>query len=150
MTDKKNKKVIIYTDGACSGNPGKGGWGAVLSYGDKTKEINGYNKHTTNNQMELQAVAEALKVLKRRCEVEIYTDSQYVKNGITKWIFNWKKNDWRNARKKPIKNKEFWEKLDEQVKRHDIEWHWVKGHSTNELNNLADYLATSAIEKHRS
>jgi len=145
---KNNKKVIIYTDGACSGNPGKGGWGAVLSYKGKTKEINGYNKYTTNNQMELQAVAEALKVLKRRCEIEVYTDSQYVKNGITKWIHGWKKNGWKNSKKQPVKNQEFWERLDEQVKRHNVEWHWVKGHADNELNNKADYLATSAITNH--
>jgi ribonuclease HI len=143
----KDKKVIIYTDGACSGNPGKGGWGAVLSYGEKIKEISGFKEHTTNNKMELQAVIEALKLLKRECEVEIYTDSNYVKDGITKWIFNWKKNGWKNAKKQPIKNMGLWQDLDKQSQRHKIEWNWVKGHADNELNNRADYLATSEISK---
>jgi len=146
----KDNIVIIYTDGACSGNPGKGGWGAVLSYKDRIKEISGFNENTTNNQMELQAVIEALKALRRKCDVEIYTDSNYVKNGITKWIHNWKKNDWKNSQKKAIKNRELWEELYRESLKHNIEWHWVKGHTDNKLNNRADELATLAIKNHNS
>jgi ribonuclease HI len=142
----ENRQVVIYTDGACSGNPGKGGWGAILRYGEKIKEISGYNEYTTNNQMELTAVIEALKILKRQCKIQIYTDSQYVKNGITTWLRDWKKNNWKNSQKKSIKNKELWEELDKESQKHNIEWHWVKGHATNEWNNRADKLATSAIK----
>lgn len=140
-----DKKVVIYTDGACSGNPGKGGWGAVLVYGDKNKEISGYSELTTNNKMELQAVIEALKTLKRQCSVEIYTDSVYVKDGITQWIHNWKKNNWRTSKKDDVKNKELWVELDKLTQEHNIEWHWVKGHSTNEMNNKVDELARREI-----
>lgn len=140
-----NKKVIIYTDGACSGNPGKGGWGAIMMYGDSKKEIYGGNEYTTNNQMELQAVIEALRLLKRPCEIELYTDSSYVKNGITQWIHGWKRNGWRTASKKPVKNEELWRELDEEIKRHEIDWHWVKGHAGNEYNEIADELARRGI-----
>ncbi len=141
----ETKKVTIYTDGACSGNPGKGGWGAILIYGNNKKEISGYSKLTTNNKMELQAVIEALKLLKRQCEVDLYTDSVYVKDGITKWINNWKKNNWRTSKKDDVKNKELWVELDELTQKHNINWNWVKGHADNELNNRVDELARQEI-----
>lgn len=141
--------VEIYTDGACSGNPGKGGWGAVLLYNEHIKEISGFSEQTTNNQMELKAVTEALKSLKKSCRVVVYTDSVYVKDGITKWIFNWKKNGWKSANKKPIKNIEFWQELDEATKIHQIEWRWVKGHNGNKYNEIADKLATGAIKNYK-
>lgn len=140
-------KVIIYTDGACSNNPGPGGWGAVLIYGDAQKQISGSEDMTTNNKMELKAVIEALKALKRSCEVEVYTDSKYVQDGISKWIHNWKKNGWRTADKKPIKNQDLWQELDKQAQKHKVVWNWVKGHSNDKYNELADKLATSAIKK---
>lgn len=145
MTNKQNKKVIIYTDGACSGNPGKGGWGAIMMYGGKAREIYGGNEYTTNNQMELKAVIEALRLLNRPCEVELYTDSSYVKNGITKWIHGWKRNGWKTASKKAVKNEELWRELDIEVKRHQIDWHWVKGHAGDEYNEIADELARRGI-----
>ncbi len=144
-----DKKVIIYTDGACSGNPGKGGWGAILQYGDNIKEISGYSELTTNNKMELQAVIEALKLLKRRCDIELYTDSVYVKDGITKWIDNWKKNNWRTSKKDDVKNKELWVELDNLVNQHNINWNWVKGHADNEFNNRVDRLARNEIIKNQ-
>lgn len=140
-----NNIVKIYTDGACSGNPGKGGWGAILIYKDNKKSISGYLEETTNNQMELEAVIQALQSLKRKCNIELYTDSQYVKNGITEWIENWKTNNWKTSNKKDVKNKELWIKLDELVKYHNINWNWVKGHSDNELNNEVDKLARQEI-----
>ncbi len=142
-----NKKVIIYTDGACSGNPGKGGWGAVLKYGEITKQISGYSDLTTNNKMELQAVIEALKLLKKRCDVEIFTDSVYVKDGITKWINSWKMNNWKTSKKEPVKNKELWIELDNLRNQHNINWNWVKGHADDEINNIVDKLARSEILK---
>ena len=142
-----NKKVIIYTDGACSGNPGKGGWGAVLKYGEITKQISGYSDLTTNNKMELQAVIEALKLLKKRCDVEIFTDSVYVKDGITKWINSWKMNNWKTSKKEPVKNKELWIELDNLRNQHYIKWNWVKGHADDEINNIDDKLARSEILK---
>ena len=144
-----DKKVIIYTDGACSGNPGKGGWGAVLIYGDKEKEISGYEEITTNNKMELTAVIESLKILNRKCNVELWTDSSYVKNGITEWIFSWKKNNWKNSKKEEVKNKDLWQKLDELNNFHNITWNWVKGHADNELNNRVDILARNEIIKNK-
>ncbi len=145
-----NRETIkIYTDGACSGNPGKGGWGAVLLYKGHKKEISGFNPQTTNNQMELQAVIEALKALKKPSEITVYTDSVYVKDGITKWIFNWKKNGWRTADKKPVKNLEFWQELDLLVVGHQITWQWVKGHSGDKYNEIADQLAVNAISLHQ-
>ena len=139
------KKVKIYTDGACKGNPGKGGWGAVLQYGETEKEISGYADKTTNNIMELTAAVEALKLLKEPCEVILTTDSNYVKNGISDWIFNWKKNGWKTASKKPVKNKELWQKLDSLSKNHSIQWKWVKGHSGHTENERCDKLANEAI-----
>ena len=139
--------VIIYTDGACSGNPGPGGWGAVLMYKDNKKEISGNNPATTNNIMEITAVIEALKLLKFPCNVKVYSDSSYVVNCFIKgWIYNWQKNNWKTASKDPVKNKELWEELYSLTKKHKVKFNKVKGHSTNELNNRCDYLATSAIK----
>lgn len=141
----ESKKVIIYTDGACSGNPGKGGWGAILMYGNSKKEISGYSELTTNNKMELQAVIESLKSLKRKCDVELFTDSIYVKDGITKWIHNWKKNNWRTSKKDDVKNKELWIELDSLTESHNINWNWVKGHANDDINNRVDELARQQI-----
>lgn len=142
-----SEKLFIYTDGACSGNPGKGGWGALLIYGEYRKEIYGGEYDTTNNQMELKAVIEALKSLKKPTSIDLWTDSQYVKNGITEWITNWKKNGWKNAQKKPIKNKELWLELDNLVSLHDISWHWVKGHNGHTENERVDELARLGISE---
>ena len=140
-------KYKIYTDGACSGNPGPGGWGAViLDQDNKQKSISGSEKNTTNNRMELLAAIMSLKKIKTNSEVVIFTDSTYVKNGITEWMKNWKKNGWKNSSKKPVKNKDLWEKLDKLCEANSVSWKWVKGHSTNEFNNLADELATKAIK----
>jgi len=140
-------KVEIFTDGACKGNPGPGGWGAILRYGTTEKEIYGASKNTTNNIMELTAVIESLKNLNKPCELIITTDSKYVKNGITEWIHNWKKNGWRTAAKKEVKNKELWIELDSLIQIHSISWDWVKGHSGHPENERADLLANVAIEK---
>ena len=140
-------KVEIFTDGACKGNPGPGGWGAILRYGTTEKEIYGASKNTTNNIMELTAVIESLKNLNKPCELIITTDSKYVKNGITEWIHNWKKNLWRTAAKKEVKNKELWIELDSLIQIHSISWDWVKGHSGHPENERADLLANVAIEK---
>lgn len=141
-------KVIIYTDGACSGNPGKGGWGAILMHGDIKKEISGGSIDTTNNQMELTAPIEALKLLKRPCEVKIYSDSAYLINAFKNgWIKNWKKNGWKTSDKKDVKNKELWLELDNFMNIHKIEWIKVKGHADNEYNNRCDELAVNAIKK---
>ena len=141
------KKVTIYTDGACSGNPGPGGWGAILMYGDTRKEISGAKKDTTNNIMEITAVLEALRLLKYECEIEIYSDSAYVVNAFSQgWIYNWIKNNWKTANKEPVKNKELWEELYNFTKVHKIEFIKVKGHSDNEYNNRCDFLATTAIK----
>ena len=137
--------VTIHTDGACSGNPGPGGWGAVLQYGDKIKELKGGEALTTNNKMELTAAISALNALTRPCEVELHTDSNYVKDGLTKWIHGWKKNGWRTADKKPVKNVELWQALDTAVSRHKINWHWVKGHAGDEMNERADQLANEGM-----
>lgn len=142
-----DKKIIIYTDGACSGNPGKGGWGAILKYGDHTKEISGYAELTTNNKMELQAVIEALKLIKKDYDIEIFTDSSYVKNGITSWINTWKLNNWKTSKKESVKNKELWLELDELKQKYNINWNWVKGHADDELNNRVDELARLEIKK---
>ena len=140
-------KYKIYTDGACSGNPGPGGWGAVIiDQDDKQKNISGSEKNTTNNRMELLAAIMSLKKIKTNSEVVIFTDSTYVKNGITEWMKNWKKSGWKNSSKKPVKNKDLWEKLDKLCDSNRVSWKWVKGHSTNEFNNLADELATKAIK----
>ncbi len=142
-----DKKIIIYTDGACSGNPGKGGWGAILKYGDHTKEISGYAELTTNNKMELQAVIEALKLIKKDYDIEIFTDSSYVKNGITSWINTWKLNNWKTSKRESVKNKELWLELDELRQKYNINWNWVKGHADDELNNRVDELARLEIKK---
>ena len=140
-------KYIIYTDGACSGNPGPGGWGALIFDKDNNqKNISGNAKNTTNNRMELMAPIMALKKIKTNSEVIIYTDSTYVKNGITEWIKKWTRNEWKNARKQPVKNKDLWIKLDNLCKDNKIIWKWVKGHSNNKYNNLADELATQSIK----
>ncbi len=136
--------VYIYTDGACKGNPGPGGWGAILKYGDSVKEIKGSTKDTTNNIMELTAVIEALKSLTRPCDIIITTDSNYVKDGITEWIHKWKKKDWKTAGKKQVKNKELWQALEAETHRHNIEWKWVRGHSGHPENERADELANIA------
>lgn len=139
-------KVFLYTDGACKGNPGKGGWGALLRYGDKEKELCGGEANTTNNRMELMAAIEGLKALTRSCEVVLTTDSNYVKQGIAQWLAGWKRNGWRTASKQPVKNKDLWQLLDQQVQRHNIEWRWVKGHSGHAENERADQLANQGVE----
>lgn len=142
------KKVTIYTDGACSGNPGPGGWGAILMCQGKKKEIAGGCKNTTNNIMEITAVIEALKLLKYACEVDLYSDSAYVVNAFRqKWIDNWKKNNWKTASKEPVKNKELWQELDKLTQIHQVKFHKVKGHSDNEFNNRCDELARGEIQK---
>ena len=146
MTIIINNILKIYTDGACRGNPGQGGWGAILKYANTIKEINGVSQQTTNNIMELTAVIESLKLLNRRCNIIITTDSNYVKNGITEWIYNWKKNGWKTANKKPVKNQDLWIELDNLVKQHKIEWKWIKGHSGHPENERADQLANEAID----
>ena len=143
---KDNNIVHIFTDGACKGNPGAGGWGVIMKYGNHVKELNGYSSNTTNNIMEITAVIEALKSLTRPCAIILTTDSNYVKNGITQWIHNWKKKGWKTANKKPVKNKECWLQLDVEVQRHQIEWKWVKGHSGHPENERADELANEAVE----
>jgi len=140
-------QVEIYTDGACRGNPGPGGWGAVLTYGEKHKEIFGGEANTTNNRMELMAAIKALATLNRDCELTLYTDSQYVRKGITEWIINWKKRGWKTAAKKTVKNADLWQLLDEHVSRHQINWVWVKGHAGNEGNELADGLANKGVDQ---
>jgi len=137
--------VKIYTDGACSGNPGPGGWGALLRYGDHEKELSGGEPETTNNRMELMAAIMALEALKKRCKVDLYTDSVYVRDGITKWLEDWKAKGWRTANKKEVKNQDLWKRLDEAVSRHDVSFHWVKGHAGHPENERADALATGAI-----
>ena len=138
-------RVTIFTDGACSGNPGPGGWGAILTWGDVQREIFGGEAFTTNNKMELMAAIMALETLKRPCKIDLHTDSQYVRNGITQWIHGWKRNGWRTADKKPVKNEELWRRLDEAMKRHDVTWHWVKGHAGHVMNERADELARAGI-----
>ena len=139
------KSIEIYTDGACSGNPGPGGWGALLRYGEHEKELSGGEASTTNNRMELMAAIVALESLKEPCAVDLYTDSQYVRKGITEWIKGWKANNWRNAAKKPVKNAELWQRLDAATTNHKVNWHWVKGHAGHEDNERADALARSGI-----
>jgi len=138
------KKVQLITDGACLGNPGPGGWAAILRYNDKKKEIWGCASHTTNNRMELTAAIEGLKALREDCEVEVVTDSEYLKNGITNWIHGWKRKGWMTAAKKPVVNQDLWKALDEQVNRHKATWTWTKGHANHSDNNRCDELATSA------
>ena len=140
-------KYTIYTDGACSGNPGPGGWGAVIFDNDnKQKNISGSEENTTNNRMELLAAIMALEEVNTNSEITIYTDSTYVKNGITEWVLKWKENGWKNSNKEPVKNKDLWEKLDNLCEQNIMNWKWIKGHSSNKYNNLADELATKAIK----
>lgn len=139
------KTVVIHTDGACSGNPGPGGWGAILEYGGTEKELSGAEAETTNNRMELMAAIVALETLKRPCAVRLVTDSTYVRDGVTKWIHGWKKNGWKTAAKKPVKNEDLWRRLDEAARRHDVTWEWVKGHAGHPENERADQLAREAI-----
>lgn len=139
------KTVVIHTDGACSGNPGPGGWGAILEYGGTEKELSGAEAETTNNRMELMAAIVALETLKRPCAVRLVTDSTYVRDGVTKWIHGWKKNGWKTAAKKPVKNEDLWRRLDEAAFRHDVQWEWVKGHAGHPENERADQLAREAI-----
>ena len=141
------KQVEIFTDGACRGNPGPGGWGALLRYGDTERELYGGESETTNNRMELRAAIEALKALKEPCEVDLTTDSVYVRSGITEWLANWKRRNWKTANKKPVKNVDLWQALDEQNSRHRVRWHWVKGHSGHRENEIADQLANRAIDE---
>ena len=145
MNDKTT--VEIFTDGACRGNPGPGGWGALLRSGDKIRELYGSEEHTTNNRMELTAAIEALAALKRPCHIALTTDSKYVKQGITEWLAGWKKRGWKNSQKKPVKNVDLWLLLDEEVARHDVSWHWVKGHSGHPENDRADALANRGIDE---
>ena len=140
------KQVTIYTDGACRGNPGPGGWGALIMFDSMEKEIFGGKNDTTNNQMELLAAIEGLTTLKEPCSVELFTDSKYVMDGITQWIKNWKKNNWKTAAKKDVKNKELWQKLDHLISKHQVQWNWVKGHSGDAGNETADLLANKGID----
>lgn len=140
------ERVAIYTDGACRGNPGPGGWGAVLRYGDHERELSGGENPTTNNRMELLAVIRALETLKRPCVVDVTTDSQYVKNGITSWIHQWKRNGWKTAARKPVKNADLWLRLDAAAAQHKVTWHWVRGHTGHPENERADRLANQGID----
>lgn len=140
-------KVDIYTDGACRGNPGPGGWGAVLLAGINERELKGAEPETTNNRMELTAAIRALAALKRPCEVRLFTDSQYVRSGITEWVAQWKQRDWRTSARKPVKNVDLWQALDAEVARHQVEWHWVRGHAGVPGNERADRLANEAIDE---
>ncbi len=148
MPTSQPNKIEIYTDGACSGNPGNGGWGAVLLYNDHEKKISGSANDTTNNRMELMAVIEGLKAIKSgKLAITVFTDSKYVQNGITSWIHSWKKNGWRSSSKKPVKNVDLWQDLDQVSQKFNIDWQWVKGHAGNKYNEIADQLATSAVKK---
>jgi ribonuclease HI len=147
MTSGDTKAVEIFTDGACRGNPGPGGWGAILRYAGQEKELYGGERDTTNNRMELMAAIMALESLKRGCQVRLTTDSEYVKKGISEWMHAWKRRGWRTADKKPVKNKDLWLRLDAAVQQHDIEWHWVRGHSGHLENERADQLANRGIDE---
>jgi len=142
--------VVIHTDGACSGNPGPGGWGAILEWGDHRKELKGGEPHTTNNRMELMAAIMALETLKRPCAADLHTDSQYLRQGITQWIKSWKRNGWKTADKKPVKNIDLWQRLDQALARHVVRWHWVRGHAGHDMNERADELAREAIAEIRA
>jgi ribonuclease HI len=148
--DAAPERVKVYTDGACSGNPGPGGWGALMIYRGQEKEITGAEPVTTNNRMELMAAIAALEAIKRSCPVDLYTDSQYVRNGITTWIKGWKARGWLTADKKPVKNEDLWRRLETACAQHQVTWHWVKGHATDALNNRVDGLARGAITAMRA
>lgn len=139
------KTVELFSDGACKGNPGPGGWGVLLRYGEHEKSLCGGDHNTTNNRMELTAVIKGLEALKNSCEVSVTTDSQYVRKGITEWIIKWKQNGWRTAAKRPVKNSDLWQQLDRETARHNIAWHWIKGHSGHRENEIADELANRGI-----
>ena len=142
-------EVEIFTDGACSGNPGPGGWGAILRMGNRERELSGGEPATTNNRMEMMAAIQALEALKRPCKVELHTDSQYLRTGITEWLAGWKARGWRTASKAPVKNEDLWRRLDEARQRHEVDWRWVKGHAGHELNERADGLARKGLEELR-
>jgi ribonuclease HI len=148
-TTASGPQVTIYTDGACSGNPGPGGWGAILMAEGHRKELFGGDPATTNNRMELTAAIMALEALKRPCTVDLHTDSQYLRNGIMSWINGWKRNGWRTADRKPVKNVDLWQRLDEAIQRHVVRWHWVKGHAGHEMNERADELARAGLAEAR-
>lgn len=141
------KHVVIYTDGACRGNPGPGGWGAVMYYGQHKKILSGAETHTTNNRMELMAAIQALAAISETCRIDLYTDSQYVQKGITEWLKGWKKKNWKKADKTDVKNADLWQALDKEASRHQVSWHWVKGHSGHPENELADSIANQAIDE---
>ena len=141
------KKIIIYTDGACRGNPGPGGWGALLCFNEHEKVISGAERDTTNNRMELIAAIKALQALKKSCKVELYTDSKYLQKGITEWMIEWKKRNWKKSDKKAVKNVDLWQALSHEVSRHDVSWHWVKGHSGQKENDRVDRIANEAIDQ---
>ena len=143
-------QVTIYTDGGCSPNPGPGGWAAILTFGDHERELKGGEANTTNNRMELMAAISALETLKRPCRVDLHTDSQYLRDGITKYISNWKRNGWRTADKKPVKNVDLWKELESALGQHQIRWHWIRGHSGHDLNERADRLVAAAIAEMRA
>lgn len=147
MNKVDKKEVALFTDGACRGNPGPGGWGVLMRYGDHEKELYGGESHTTNNRMELMAAIKGLESLKQSCCVTLTTDSQYVRQGITQWLANWKKRNWKTASKQPVKNQDLWEALDKEASRHEVSWHWVKGHSGHPENSRADELANRAIDE---
>jgi len=151
MSDAKAKlpRVVVHTDGACSGNPGPGGWGAILAWNDHEKELKGGDPHTTNNRMELMAAIAALEALKKPCRVDLYTDSQYLRGGITGWIDQWKKNGWKTSDRKPVKNVDLWQRLDAALKPHDVHFHWVRGHAGHDLNERADRLAAQGLKESR-
>ena len=141
------KPVIVYTDGACRGNPGPGGWGAVLRYNGHERRLHGGEQPTTNNRMELMAAIQALETLREPCTVDLYTDSNYVRQGLTEWLPQWRKRNWKTADKKPVKNQDLWERLDVAATRHKVQWHWIKGHSGDEGNELADQLANKGVDE---
>jgi ribonuclease HI len=146
---QKLPHVIVHTDGACSGNPGPGGWGATLKFGELEKELSGGEPNTTNNRMELLAAISALEALKRPAQVDLYTDSQYLRGGITGWIFNWKRNGWKTADRKPVKNVDLWQRLDQALGEHQVRWHWVKGHAGHVENERVDELARRGLQEAR-
>ncbi len=146
-SEQSGQAVVLYTDGACRGNPGPGGWGVLMQYGAKRKELFGGEDQTTNNRMELMAAIAGLEALKRTCQVDLYTDSQYVRKGITEWIHGWKKNGWKTSAKKDVKNRDLWQRLDESIARHRVNWHWVKGHAGHPGNERADALANMGIDQ---
>lgn len=147
MQQESTGHIEVFTDGACQGNPGPGGWGAILRYKGVEKELSGYVPETTNNRMELQAAIEALKAIKRSLPIHLYTDSEYLRKGMTEWLAGWKKNNWRTAAKKPVKNQDLWEQLDILATQHIVTWHWVRGHNDHPENERADKLATEAIKE---